>query len=153
MDINPSLRYLFVAEFINGERLTQTLEDRSEIDPSKNAFYDVMQRSKQVALARFHLTDGHQWYSVDLRDGSFEINGIPFETFDPHNNPYGRITPPLRLIYFVSDDSRAVNKLVKVTNPNDTNKVMDYHYSAKRFLLGWQFTDGGKNYQQTIAIR
>jgi hypothetical protein len=145
---HPSLQYLFVAEFEDGEQIAQTAEDQSMTDPSKSAFYDVLQKSKEVAVTRFHLTNGHIWYTVDLRDGSFEANGLSFEAFDPYNNPYIRLNGPLRLIYFPNTD------LVKVIDQNSLDKVTDFRHSMVRYFIGWQFTDkNGKNYQQTIAIR
>jgi hypothetical protein len=137
-----------VAEFADGNRITQTPEDQSMLDPDQQAFYDVLEYSKQSALIKFYLTDGNMWYMVDLRDGTFEINGVPIEAFDPYNNPYVRLTPPLRLIYFPKTD------IVDVVNQNSMDKVTGYKQSMVRYFLGWQFTDAkGKNYQQTIAIR
>lgn len=145
---NPNLQYLFVAEFADGSTISQTPDDQSLLDAAKPAIHDVLEYSKSSALVRFHVTDGNIWYMVDLRDGTFEVNGIPFEAFDPYNNPYVKLEGSLRLIYFPNTD------IVQVVDQNSPKKVTGYKHSMRRYFLGWQFTDKkGKNYQQTIAIR
>jgi hypothetical protein len=65
----------FVATFADGTQIFQNEEDRSEITPGKNCYYDVMGRADLVS---FVITDGEQVFGVDLRDGHFEVNGVPF---------------------------------------------------------------------------
>lgn len=132
----PFLAYLFVAEFKDGTTLAQTPEDKSELREDKSAFYDVLQREND--LARFHLSDGNNWYTVDLRDGVFEINGLPFYA----HSQFTEIEPPLHLIYF-----RETHRLYG-TVPDG----VPAHY-VNRYFIGWWFKDeAGNKVEQTIAI-
>lgn len=140
---SPFLNYLFVAEFADGEIIQQTPEDQSLIEPTKSAFYDVLEKSKTIKLQRFHLANEHNIYTVDLRDGSFEVNGLSFEAHDQ----YLEIEQPLRLIYFRE------NHVLSAVDSNSNDKITPYKHYVNRYFIGWQFTKDGKNYQQTIAIR
>lgn len=69
-----SLKYLFTAEYKDGTLFTQNPEDVSAVDPKRSAFFDV----KHDQLIGFVLSDGKNTFGVDLTDGHFEINGVPF---------------------------------------------------------------------------
>ena len=139
------LRYLFIAEFDDGTQIAQTPEDKSEHREDKSAFWDVQyqqgdfaeQQPEQVKkLIRFHLTDRNNWYTVDLRDGLFEINGLPFAAHDQLFTP----NQPLTLIYFRETKS----------DLHGSGEVNQY---VNRYFLGWWCLDGeGNKLKQTIAI-
>lgn len=130
------LKYLFTAEFNNGELFDQNLEDVSLIDPTKSAFYDVLQREKE--LVRFHLFDeeNNKLFTVDLRDGSFSANGAVFNMHDHLDN----LTNEFRLIFF-----RRVRRHFSQTF---TEMGVDTTYR-----LGWQCLDkDGKNVQRVMEF-
>lgn len=131
------LRFLFVAEFDDGSQFAQTHEDVSQLDPGKSAFFDVLEFGKTKQLVRFHLTDKLNWYTVDLRDGLFEVNGMAFAAHDQNFAPI----LPLTLIYFRETHAR---KLSDGTTDQYVN----------RYFLGWWCLDEhGNKVQQTIAIK
>lgn len=133
------LKYLFVAEFADGTRITQTPEDVSQTEPLKSAFYDVLEYEKQSPLVKFSL--GHvvedKWAIVDLVDGHFELNGIPFYL---HLNLPG--TPKFRIVYYRI-------RTEQLTMTGDTRVPSSLEPS---YMLGWQTTIDGKNYQEVIII-
>jgi len=132
------LKYLFIAEYEDGSTFLQPEDnkckdhdDTAKWNPS--AFGDI----DQDRLVKFHLVgEGHK-YTVDLTDGHFEIDGVPFVATE--QNFY--VTNPLRLVYF-----REVRKEF------DQNMVEMRQY-VNRYFIGWQTNDeNGKNVQQTIAV-
>jgi len=81
----PYLRYLFTVTYRDGTTYAQTQADVSHLDPEtpRNCLYDVINGYPNPfsEVARFELTDqesDHQRYAVDLFDGHFEHNGLPF---------------------------------------------------------------------------
>lgn len=73
-DNNP-MKYMWVAEYRDGSVIEQPLNDLSVTDPSRSAFFDIQQdRVKAFILIGVNAT-----YLVDLSDGHFEVNGIPFK--------------------------------------------------------------------------
>lgn len=134
------LQYLFECHFNDGTMLQQTQEDISKIAPpedKKSAFYDVKQRMDDVIV--FGLVNDHHTYVVDLRDGHFEIDGVPFNVHDGENFPVGA---KFRLIYF-----RRNFQSVTLGYVQAQSSTCEYH-------LGWQTNlSDGTNIQRTISIR
>ena len=72
-----ALKYLFEAQYKDGESYLQGADDISLQDPSKNAFYDVFYSPIKPLgeLESFSLIGDDHTYSVSLTDGHFEIDG------------------------------------------------------------------------------
>lgn len=70
------MKYLFECHFNDGTVLQQTEADVSTVDSTRSAFYDVMQRSADIIV--FGIYNDQNTYAVDLRDGSFLVNGAKF---------------------------------------------------------------------------
>jgi len=126
------LKYLFGVHYSDGSEFFQTPDDVSATDPIRSAFYDVdLDRVELFQLEG----DGHK-YLVDLRDGHFEIDGLPFIAGDPRVQPIGQ---ELRLVYFRR------HRESQHSDGTTSSAPVEYHF-------GWQFTVDGKNYQQTLAV-
>ena len=130
------LKYLFDVEFTDGSTYTQTPADRSVFDPEKRScFYDVMQlieQGKQIKL--FLLSDGKNGFLVDLSDGHFEINGIPFFMHEQ------RDLTDFRIIFFRQHTHHF----------NQDNKEIGHEIT---YRMGWQTNDkDGKNVQRVMEI-
>ncbi len=133
-----ALAYLFECHFSDGTILQQTEEDLSAVDPTRSAFYDVAQRLDDVEV--FGLFNDDHTIVVDLRDGHFEIDGLPFKVVGQDELPEG--DHKFRLIYF-----RRHRHTVAMGEglPEELAHTIEFH-------VGWQTTIDGKNYQQTIAV-
>jgi hypothetical protein len=130
------LKFLFECHFSDGSSLKQTQEDVSATVKTKSAFYDVVQRLDDVVSFGL-IGEGHT-YAVDLIDGHFEIDGLPFNVQDPRTtlDPDAKF----RLVYF-----RKVQRHFNQEFEQQGVEI-DYH-------IGWQTLHNGQNVQYTIAIR
>jgi hypothetical protein len=124
-----TLSYLFTCQFKDGTTIKQTSEDISKTDPTRSAFYDVVQRLPDVS--KFSLANGQHTCAVDLTDGHFEIDGFPFRTHEDLLGEY-------RLIYFRRHQHK------RALGGPDAHSV--------QFFIGWQTTVDGKNIQSTIMV-
>ena len=89
---------------------------------------------------RFRLVGNGHIYEVDLVDGHFDIDGVPFEIHEQNLIP-----KDLRLVYFRETKVQAtlgMNQEIKTTN----------HF-VNRYFIGWQCTINDKNYQYTLAVK
>jgi hypothetical protein len=140
-DGNTMLKFLFEAHFSDGSQIQQTPEDISATDPTKSAFYDVAQRLDDVVyFGIFNPSRPTETYVVDLKNGHFEICGVPITAHQQSAENFPPDTK-FRLVYF--------RKVTRHFNPADmleTGVEMAFH-------IGWQCTVDGKNVQQTIAVR
>lgn len=128
------LKYLFTATFADGSTIAQTLEDKSATLPGKSAFTDVLARAKTTALVAFVVRgEGHE-YGVDLRDGHFEVDGMPFRMHD--DQPKG-----FELVYFrgVRIDWEQSKYLIKEKSHTVTHNI------------GWKAI-GAQNYQRVMQL-
>lgn len=142
------LKYLFSAEFQDGTSFIQNMEDRSLIDPDKrSSFYDLLHRVEEGSkLATFSLTDGRNSFTVDLQDGHFTINRVPFYLHEE------REAWDFRLIFF-RQHTHHFNQRVdykdahwqEVGKPKQVNHEIVYR-------MGWQATVDGKNVQRIIEF-
>ena len=130
------LTYLFECHFSDGTFLQQTKEDVSKTDPTKSAFFDVVNSKQEVTV--FGLYNDTNTLIVDLRDGHFEVNGVPFNFHAEH---YPEQPTEFRLIYF----HRHRHTVTMGQPTTELDHTVEYH-------CGWQTTVNGKNYQQTIAV-
>ena len=137
-----ALKYLFAVRFRDGSEYHQTAEDVSLSDPSRSAFFDVASRLDEVEMfAIENVSDPPEerhHFMVDLTDGHFEVDGVPFYVQDPSAE-----LPPeteRRLIYFRRRRHTFTLGLEEIAQD------CEYH-------LGWQATVDGKNVQFTIAAR
>jgi len=139
------LKYLFTAVYKDGTTYQQTQEDKSIFHEHGSCYTD----HKQDELIAFALTgDGHE-YLVDLRDGHFEIDMVPFSMHKPHiekNEDGSQTAYPLkdfRLIFFR-------NHTHNINVGKDSNEELSHEVS---YSFGWQATEHGKNYQQVMEIK
>lgn len=142
------LKYLFTAEFANGNLFDQNPEDRSTIEPEKkSAFFDVMERIRSGKpddkLIGFHLVDpiSKNQLSVNLINGLFYFNGFPFNVADEYNHlELGELTD-YEVIYFRKTRQHINSETLKVIRTELT------------FRLGWKAKDKeGKVVQRVIEI-
>lgn len=127
-----TLNYLFLARFHDGTSIQQTAADVSVIQSGKSAFFDVEQRISEVDT--FTIANGPRNFSVDLKDGSFRMNGVRFQVGDPFKRvPEGE----RELIYFRRrTEHYALDRALK-------SEECEHH-------LGWRIK--GKTYAVTICV-
>lgn len=73
------MRYLFLAEFQDGQRIAQTSEDKS-ITNVGSAFSDVLAYGQPLAF--FSLIGEGKVWSLNFRTLTFSIDGHQFQTHD-----------------------------------------------------------------------
>lgn len=116
------LKYEFVVYYNNGEKLYQKYNTKDE-----SHFGHI----KQELLQKFVLTNSKNSYSVDLKTGEFDLNGVKFR-FNDFNG-----LENYRLIYF-----RRIRQII--------NSPVEIH--DLKYCFGIQATSGGKNRQFLVWI-
>jgi len=127
------MKYLFRAQFNDGTGLTQSPDDTNPNGEGSSFSYLLEQEKLHGGVKEFFL-EGEQSASVNLIDGTFTINGVSFGAHDQDLEP-----KDLRLIYF-----REVKQRIHGAEIASSE--------ISRFFIGWQYTEDGKNHQQTIFL-
>lgn len=125
------LKYTFQVTYKDGTIYTQNPEDISVTDSTRSCFYDV----KQEEVKSFFLFNDEHNFSVNLEDGHFELDGVPFLMHEEND-----MLKDFRLIFW----RRHTHSF------NQENGEELSHNVVYRF--GWQCTVDGKNYQQIMQI-
>lgn len=138
--IDTKLKYLFVAEYKDGELFIQPPDDRSinhddtkEQNPS--AFADVDFKR----LIRFHLVlpeEGSQVpaFTVDLRDGHFECHGVPFIA---HPQEFDTSQHKLKL-YFQRETRQELTIKATVGENGEIKEETSRRDYVNRYFIGWE---------------
>ena len=111
------LKYLFTSEYSDGTFFKQNEEDVSMNDPKRSSYFDV----DQNRLVGFCLSGEGSLFGVDLRDGHFEINGVPFFVHDVELTDF-------KLIFFRK------HRHTVTLGGEDVSHLISYR-------LGWSATD------------
>lgn len=123
----PELEFEFICHYHDGSCLYQNYGTNQE----KN-FGDIDQQK----LVIFELTNGEDSFSVNLKNGSFNLNGQQVN-FDLGYLNGQRLQPSqLRLIYF---------RRIRENFGGDFKITVQYG-------LGWQCTIDGENYQRIVLV-
>lgn len=157
------LNYLFEAEFFDDKpKYKQNQQDASVKFPpvldekgklqGKPAFTDIREDVEAGNIRRFHLVENFlsllpRRFTVDLTDGHFEINGIPFSA-------QGEKPLPVRPQKFILKYFRLRNPYLTSTYANKTGVLIKQEAGElpMRYLLGWECEIAGVHYEQTIII-
>jgi len=116
----PDLDYEFICHYDNGEKLLQNANTKNE-----HHFGDI----DKEKLERFELVGNGKSYSVNMRTGEFDLNGVKVFFDDlPQDGEY-------KLIYF-----RRVRQMIN----SDESSV--------KYCFGLQCNYEGKNYQVLVWI-
>lgn len=132
------MKYLFTAEYKDGTHYIQNPEDISITEPeTRSCFFDI-DHSK---LVKFSLKgEGHE-YAIDLRDGHFEVDGVPFFMHEDHD------LVGFKLIFFRQHTHSFNQKMDSNSQPTEISHEIVYR-------MGWQTTTvRGENYQQIMQIK
>jgi hypothetical protein len=101
------LDYVFRCKFHDGTYYLQTPDDVSLTTPGRSAFFDIVPRLAEIET--FSITNGRDALKVDLRDGSFELNGMKFHAGNPdvpRGNGYELVYFRRRQEHFTTDGKR-----------------------------------------------
>lgn len=138
MTISIPNTYLFVATFADGSQIFQDAKDISAADLKRSQFYDVLERAKETALVSFVIRGEHV-FGVDLRDGHFEVNGLPFFQHRPDNSAENY--KDFRVIYFRTPQIQI-----------DAHTRQPISGKIHAYTIGWQMTHNGKNVKKTFSV-
>ena len=119
------LSYLFECHLNDGTLIQQTEEDVSKTDPTRSAYYDVVQRKADVVA--FGIYNDDHTYAVDLHDGHFEIDGVAFNVMA--GDPGLADDQTLELVYF----RRHIQTMV-------LGAVAIEEESPVEYFIGWKTT-------------
>lgn len=140
------LKYLFVAEFEDGSLIEQTQEDFSKLDPTKNQMHDV--RNHSAELVRFTLCNQEKCrgpismiVSLDLRDGTFKVNGFPFMVQTKSDDL--PITTKRKIVYSRTN-KLTWNGVACVDGEFDVNGIEPFKQTT--YHLGWEEESGKVQY-------
>ena len=147
----------FVATFADGSQIFQNAQDRSEQYDERNCYFDVRVKATNVAdnadfekmydhvrqPLRCFVLAGKGYYpiGVDLIDGHFEVNGVPFFQ---HSEPYR----DFKLLYF---RNVAVHRTLTVTANGPTDEAPRDSYDLG-YILGWEVEHNGEKVQRIIRV-
>lgn len=129
---NTILKYQFQATYKDGTVYIQNKEDKSVTEPEiRSCYFDV----KVDEVKSFFIFNEEHTYSVNLEDGHFEVDGLPFLMHtDPELVNY-------RLVYY-RQHTHSFNQ--------ESSEELSHDIV---FCLGWQATDkNGKNVQRIMTI-
>lgn len=135
-------RFLFKAYFTDGTVYEQGEADASLWVKDKSSFFDVLflEKNGENPLLRFELSNGVNTYAVNLKDGSFEVNNVPFVIMNKPEISENFILTNYRLIFF--------RRVTKIFSPNNM-----YQGEKIEFNFGWQANDpSGNNIKQIMTI-
>jgi hypothetical protein len=130
---------MFVAYFDDLTTIEQDQIDRS-ITGNGSQFTDVLAKKGLIGFELRHV-DNIQTVFVDLKTGTFLVNGTPLAV---HNQYFDPTKYELELVYF--REMRA-EQVVGV----DGEEVSSRHFT-NRYFIGWKTTVNGKEKQVTIAV-
>lgn len=129
-------QYFFHAVFKDGTSIVQDKTDTSATNPKKSQFFDVLKKkSPLISFVLLSESQSHS-YGVDLRDGHFEVDGVPFF---PFRNDTQQLTN-FRIIYLRN---------------NTLDFTVDRELLAHRigYTVGFQAKDkSGKNVKYIMNI-
>lgn len=126
------LKYLFIVEYKDGTIYRQNEEDKPVIVSKGSSFSDV--RIEDVK--RFYLVDAKNVFCVDLSDGHFEVNEVPFFMHDA-----GDGLKDFRLIFY-RQHTHCVNIGLGKEVSHDVN-----------YCIGWQTNDiNGNNVKRIMEV-
>ena len=134
--------FRFVATFADGTQIAQNEEDVSPMDETKNCYFDVLQRTaNNDPPVCFVITDGTRVFGVDLRDGHFEINGLPFFLHKPEM-PHERFTD-FQLLYY-----RDVRQEVLAS----ANGAAPLRAWVSAYTIGWTTVFNGETIERKTSF-
>lgn len=126
----PNLKYLFIVEYKDGAIYQQNETDISITDSKRSCFFDV----RQDDVRKFFLVDANNVFCVDLEDGHFEINNVPFFMHDT-----GLELTDFRLIFYRQHEHKF-------------NIGFDELSHEVKYCMGWQTAKEEKNHKRIIEF-
>ncbi len=159
------LKYLFQVEFFDQkpDYKQNPLDASVEFPPvkdengnlqGKSCMADIQEDVDNFNIKEFWLIPnfflGHR-YMVDLTDGHFEIDGIPFEVEGERPLPVANLK--FKLIYFrVRRPFHTTKYRLKGGKPVEILGVTTGELPLK-YMIGWQCNINGKDYVQKILVQ
>lgn len=119
-----------------GSRFTDVLYKSGQLE-TEDEFLKEEMRSQSSKLISFVIHNDQKSVGVDLRDGHFELNGVPFFQHSPQRQKYNNF----RIIYY-----RTMRRVMSQTTGEEISAdVLSY-------TVGWQTTENGKNIEKIVTI-
>lgn len=129
--MNYQLKYLFVAVYNDNTHYQQSSEDVSKKNPKKSSFFDV----DKDKLVKFFIASETTAVCVDLIDGHFEINNVPFRLHSDLDE-----FKDFKLVYF-----RDVRRHFKANSLEPIGIDVIYQ-------IGWECEKDGVKHKRVIEV-
>jgi hypothetical protein len=130
------LKYLFSALYADGTCYEQGYDDQSVQDPRRNAFFDIhyqpFKPEEELVTFALHEVGGSHTYTVDLRDGHFEVDEIPFRMWE------GAVQG-CRLVFWKR-------------HTHAFNQALEEQEHEIVYRIGWQALINGENIQRVLEV-
>lgn len=150
------LKYLFQATYKDGSHYLQNPEDTSVTRPEhecKSSFTDVRVDDVKV----FFISNEEHTYSVNLEDGHFEIDGLPFyQHEDEHLHDFKLIYK--RNVKHSQDFKMTLGNKIAEEGENKTFEVAQQEAVGepnivRSYIIGWEAHDPIKKQSVTKIIQ
>lgn len=144
------LKYLFIADYSDGERFLQEPDDISKTREGGSAFSDVDHSRLSVFSLYSPGDDEAGTYSVDLRDGSFVVNGARFRM-----TPSGFPVPGTKLeLIFWRQHQHDLDFKLQAKEEGKPGEIIGVDEVDHRvaYLIGWKAVIGGKDHIAVMEI-
>lgn len=148
----PVLKYLFKAKFGDDSEYYQTPDDKSELDPKKSQFFDVLEICKTKKLIEFSLMGWNiepyiPVISVNLQTGLFNISGVEV-LLESQKLP--TLPDKFELIFYRQwTQNLTVTYKVKTGEPQSSEQNGE---GFCEYFIGWKCEIAGKEYTQKLAV-
>ena len=137
------LKYLFEAHLNAGSIICQQQEDVSTIDPSKSAWFDVIQKIGEVRrLLLVRYMPGLPYptvAAVDMANGLFALNGNEFHAF-----PFTQADCAALILSGGQFLPQYFMRVTQFLNPEGLGGLRSY-------AIGWQYVKDGKTVANQVV--
>jgi hypothetical protein len=148
------LKYIFEVHYKDGTTYKSTQQDVSQLHEYGSCFTDVKIEEVEV----FFLFNNDHCYSVNLNDGHFEVDKVPFIMHKPHKKVKNGKETIIELKDFKLHYERDVTRsqVARIKIGEDGKPIVEAMVGEEQVTIaynfGWTCVVDGKKYQEIMQI-